>query len=261
MDDDIADIDMGFDHKSRPYTIIHGTRNDYLDYTGILSDPSLALLDFVVVADRAARKQCYVVRNHWIDRQNGSVQFPANICPKLKTKDFQNFFDSALEDNITAATIDYIFREKTYKVVWKKVSLKAVFADFRKWTYNYVSLPPLPAITLIIYFSNITATFEAASDYILDEGSIARDCDTLPDIDMAKKQIADLQQKRPTKPIERLSDNIKYISRIYVYMHEIRAHCRSYIFKNYENIVGKEIKNVFLSIWKKNHAKNQIKFK
>jgi len=108
-------------------------------------------------------------------------------------------------------------------------------------------LPPLPAITYIIYLSNITGTFEEASDYINDEGSIARDCDTLPDIDMAKKQIANLQQKRQTKPVERLSDSIKYISVIYVYMREIRGHIVAATFQDNVNILfgGKNSKMFF----------------
>ena len=43
------------------------------------------------------------------------------------------------------------------------------------------------------------------------DGSIARDCDTLPDLDMAKKQVVGLQGKRQTQETKPLANDLKYL--------------------------------------------------
>lgn len=125
-----------FDEKQRAYWIIRGTRFQYKDYTLMLNDEDVQLLNFVVLSDFAARKRCAVVPRDYIDVKEGIVYWPLSTKSNIRCENLLvSFCDSLVEAEVPRSTITYPFRGVNYNITWKAYPMKAVYKDFSEYTY------------------------------------------------------------------------------------------------------------------------------
>lgn len=129
-EDDEGDEVLTDDHGHN-FMIIEGTRARFKDYTLLLANEVIELLNFVVVGDTTAKRSCYIVPRNFIAKEEGVVWWPSLKTNTVKPKArLQDFYSTIVKAEIPRTTLEYPYDGKTHKLIWRPYPLKAVYKDF-----------------------------------------------------------------------------------------------------------------------------------